>query len=296
MVLWISPWKLFRQSVLAGVIFILAFLIFALDITVLGMRGYWFGFVTSWQLDSLLGLDGLAFGILVSIMWYALMVFLLTDLMATLLIASRDLQEGTVIAFGIISIMQIPLVTLFLMYELNPTNQLWLLVACIETGFSDNCSSWLQTHKWLMIIPSSISCALHIVLLGFASHYIRTRTTTSAALLLDDELEYLKAEEKTKEAKKKRKEEKKQAKKEEKERKEQLKKPKPTYIYHSGSSSDEGNGGPNPKPGLVPAYHEMDPELSSSDLEKQPFPAEQQKELGRRRRGSMSSRSSSRRY
>ena len=44
---------------------------------------------------------GLSFGILVSIMWYATMMFLLTDLMATLLIASRDLQEGTVIAFGV---------------------------------------------------------------------------------------------------------------------------------------------------------------------------------------------------
>jgi len=58
MVLWISPWKLFRQSVLAGVIFVLAFLIFALDGIILGLRGYWYGFVTSWQLDSLLGLDG----------------------------------------------------------------------------------------------------------------------------------------------------------------------------------------------------------------------------------------------
>jgi len=321
--------------------------------------------VTSWQLDSLLGLDGerifslsllcikswptesrtsftgLAFGILVSIMWYALMVFLLTDLMATLLIASRDLQEGTVIAFGVslfspflplssqesstfaptdhLDHADTPRHTILdvrvepyeptlaprrLVRNLSLDCRIETLLTSepikqphsIETDFSDNCSSWLQTHKWLIIIPSSISCALHIILLGFASHYIRTRTTTSAALLLDDELEYLKAEEKTKEAKKKRKEDKKQAKKEEKERKEQLKKPKPTYIYHSGSSSDEGNGGPNSKPGSVPSYREMDPELSSSDLEKQPFPAEQQKELGRRRRGSMSSRRSSRGY
>jgi len=282
---------------------------------------------------------GLSFGILVSIMWYATMMFLLTDLMATLLIASRDLQEGTVIAFGVSSLFSLSSIpeessTLHSQTDhfnhANPAHYTLLdvraepdesaLATCrmvsqfsldfersllmsqavlclsIETDYSDNCSSWLKTHKYLMIIPPSISCALHIVLLGFASHYIRTRTTTSAALLLDDELEYLKAEEKTKEAKKKRKEEKKRAKKEEKERKEQLKKPKPTYIYHSGSSSDEEKNGLDQKSGSLPAYP-SDPELSS-DLEHQPYPlpTETQKEMGRRRRGSTNSRRSSRGY
>ena len=42
MVLWISPWKLFKNSVLAGTIFVLALAAFGLNASILGMRSYWY--------------------------------------------------------------------------------------------------------------------------------------------------------------------------------------------------------------------------------------------------------------
>ncbi|GAA5908680.1 uncharacterized protein JCM6883_004136 [Sporobolomyces salmoneus] len=326
MVLWISPWKLFKNEVLAGVIFILALVALLLDVTLIALRSYWYAYVTDWQLDNLLGLDGISFGILLSILWWSLQVCLLVDLLATLLIASRDLQEGTVVIYGIMSIMQIPLVLLFLMYELTPTNQLWLLVACVETKYAEDCSAWLTSHKHMMVIPSALACALHIIIVGLASYYIRHRKPTSASLLLDDELEYLKEREKSKEEKKKRKAARKEEKKKAKEEKEKNKKKRgPTYVWRSGSSSGESDVPTSEAPfcdqidkekGLDlihGAVHtdssdgeENKKNLSRSldqDLEKQDPsvfvspPRQTEKELGRRsRRGSMSSRRSSRGY
>ncbi|GAA5955552.1 hypothetical protein JCM3765_006812 [Sporobolomyces pararoseus] len=308
MVLWISPVKLFKQSVLGGVILLLALAAFSLNATIVGLRSYWSAFVTAWQLDNLLGLDGLSFGILLSILWYFTMIFLLVDLMATLLIPSRDLQEGTVIAFGIVSIMQIPLVSLFLMYELNPTNQLWLLVACVETKYAENCSSWLTSHKYMMVIPSALSCAAHIILLGFASWYIRHRAPTSAALLDDRELEYLEAKNKEKEAKKKAKAAKKEAKRKAKEEKEKNRKKRgPTYVWRTPGGSSSGSGGDSSDNAEKNLNLAKDVHTDSSDEEGEPGKHElldlekqtssalsHEKELGRRsRRGSTSSRRSS---
>ncbi|BGP13321.1 hypothetical protein JCM10213v2_001240 [Rhodosporidiobolus nylandii] len=107
--LWISPVKLFRQDALAGSIFAVAALLLGVDLAVVGMRAYAF--------------NGLSFSVLVAVFWHVTLVFLLLDLLATLLLPSRDLQEGAVIAFGIIAIMQIPLVTLYLKYELSWSNQ-----------------------------------------------------------------------------------------------------------------------------------------------------------------------------
>ncbi|GAA5846377.1 hypothetical protein JCM3766R1_001176 [Sporobolomyces carnicolor] len=292
MVLWISPWKLFKNSVLAGTIFVLALAAFGLNASILGTRSYWY----AW----------LSFGILLSIMWYFTMTCLLLDLMATLLIASRDLQEGAVVAFGIISIMQVPLVFLFLMYELSPTNQLWLLVACVETKYAENCSTWLTSHKYMMMIPSALSCALHIIILGFTSWYIRHREPTSAALLLDDELEYLDIARKRKEDKKKAKAAKKEQKRKAKEAKEKSRKKRgPTYVWRSGSSGGESDAsdpnapfrdekkrdqGSNPLSGTVHTDSEEDQVPEPVDLEKQTLPSRSSQsthtegELGRRKR------------
>ncbi|GAA5870958.1 hypothetical protein JCM16303_001644 [Sporobolomyces ruberrimus] len=303
MVLWISPWKLFKNEVFAGIVFILAFVAFALNLTIVGLRAYWFGC--------------LSFGILLSLLWYTTMVFLLLDLLATLLMPSRDLQEGTVVAFGIISIMQIPLVTLFLLYELNPTNQLWLLMACIETEYAENCSSWLVNHKYLMVIPSTFSCAVHILILGFASWYIRHRAPTSAALLLDDELVYLNEKKKKDQEKQKKKQEKRKRKEQaKKEKREKDTRPYSTYYSGSGGSSsgsegvDEGlsrsalDEKKNPDAFARSRGNVSDFGFDESDIENKgpgsgspSIQQQQEKELGRRSgRGSASSRRSSRGY
>lgn len=106
-----------------------------------------------WSLEKgIAGLDGLAFSLLVSVIWSVTIVFLLVDLVTVLLLPSRDLQEGTVIPLGaspppfffvcastaypalpllqIISIMQVPLVILYLKWELSAANSVWVQRAC----------------------------------------------------------------------------------------------------------------------------------------------------------------------
>ncbi|GAA5826866.1 hypothetical protein JCM10212_000456 [Sporobolomyces blumeae] len=125
----LNPRSLFDHSVLGATVLILSTLTFTIDFVCVVLRGWWYGYVTTFQLDDSLGLDGLSFGIVCSILWHTMTILLLVDVIAAILIPSRDLQRGAVTAFGIVSMMQVPIVALFLMYELSPTNQLWLYIA-----------------------------------------------------------------------------------------------------------------------------------------------------------------------
>lgn len=290
-------------------------------------------------------------------MWCFTMTCLLLDLMATLLIASRDLQEGAVVAFGVSASVSprdrvgpltpnfdpdhlhhasparvpVPHVRVepdesavaprsLVSSELVREAKIVALTrrnVSVETKYAENCSTWLTSHKYMMMIPSALSCALHIIILGFASWYIRHREPTSAALLLDDELEYLDIARKRKEDKKKAKAAKKEQKRKAKEAKEKSRKKRgPTYVWRSGSSGGESDAsdpnapfrdekkrdqGSNPFSGTVHTDSEEDQVPEPVDLEKQTLPSRfsqstrTEGELGRRkRRTSRPSRRSSR--
>lgn len=120
----ISPVRLYRHSFLGGVILLLALVLLCVDFAIIGMRAYAFNSASHsstrrrsrartdpvplpaalqrWSLeDGIAGLDGLAYSVLVAVIWLVTMFFLLADLVTALLLPSRDLQEGAVIAFGV---------------------------------------------------------------------------------------------------------------------------------------------------------------------------------------------------
>ncbi|GAA6018908.1 hypothetical protein JCM11491_001722 [Sporobolomyces phaffii] len=178
MVTWISPIKLAKQSIPAAVVFLLAFVAFSLNVAIVGLQSYRY--------------FRLSFGSLVSVVWYLTMTALLCDLMSTLLIPSRSLQGGTVIAFGIVTIMQCPLVALFIRYELSTTNKLALVAACVEHDHASDCSAWLTSFEHAQAVPAALACGAHVVVLACAAWYVRRRAPTTAAILPDYELEHLK--------------------------------------------------------------------------------------------------------
>ena len=189
------------------------------------------------------------------------------------------------------------------------------LFRSVETQYAESCSSWLTSHKHMMVIPSALSSAVHIILLGFAAWYIRHRAPTSAALLDDHELEYLEEKRKEKEAKKKVKAARKEAKRKAKEEKEKNRKKRgPTHVWRTPGGSSSGSDGESSehKSSLPPGKDvhtdssESDTEArkqdllldDDDDLEKQTSSAPtNQKELGTRsRRGSTNSKRSSGRH
>lgn len=119
----VSPVKLFESSFAAGTIFAFACACTLLNLAVIGMRAYAFhgkihsracllsslgschltrpnlAVLQDWS--TLVDVEGIAYSVLVSIMWHILLLFLLVDVIATLLTPSRDLQEGTVISFAV---------------------------------------------------------------------------------------------------------------------------------------------------------------------------------------------------
>ncbi|GAA5924857.1 uncharacterized protein JCM15063_005751 [Sporobolomyces koalae] len=252
MVLLISPWKLFNDSILAGVVFSLAVLTFALDVTIISLRSYSLAYVQGFKLDNAFGLS---FGIACSIVWHMLVVCLLLDLMSTLLIPSRTLQRGTVISFGIVSVFQIPLSILFLLNEMSPTNRLWLLVACIDSKYSNDCVDWLETQRLAVLVPVGLNCVLHLVVLGSSAYYVEHRAATVSQLLVVDEdarveLERIKQRKRDKaEAKKTAKDEKKAERKRQSEARRAARN-NPVYLYHSVSGSEDSDPGYK-KPGSV---------------------------------------------
>ncbi|GAA5916403.1 hypothetical protein JCM6882_001548 [Rhodosporidiobolus microsporus] len=182
--LFISPAKLFESSFLAGTIFVLAAAVLLADLTIIAMRGYAFNLVSSWTLrEDAMGLDGLSFSIMVALMWHVTLFFLVVDLLFTLLLPSRDLQDGAVISFGIISIMQIPLVTFFLKNELSWSSQVWLINACNLNEYSDDCPNWWSRVKVVSITTSVIVGALHLFLFGLAARYVHTRPATKQDMI-----------------------------------------------------------------------------------------------------------------
>ncbi|GAA5862564.1 hypothetical protein JCM8547_002106 [Rhodosporidiobolus lusitaniae] len=182
----ISPRKLFRTSFLAGSIFAVAALVLCIDLIVLGLRGYAYNLTARWRgLDEVVGLDAIGFSLLVSELWYCTLVFLLVDLCFTLLLPSRDLQDGAVISFGIVSFMQIPLVTLFLEYELSWSNQVWVINACNIADFADSCSGWWNQAKVAAISTSAIGVFLHLLLFVMCAYYVHYRPATSQNLIMN---------------------------------------------------------------------------------------------------------------
>lgn len=119
----VSPVKLFESSFAAGTIFAFACACTLLNLAVIGMRAYAFhgklpsrlcllsildscrltrpnlAVLEAWS--TLVDVEGIAYSVLVSIMWHILLLFLLVDVIATLLTPSRDLQAGTVISFAV---------------------------------------------------------------------------------------------------------------------------------------------------------------------------------------------------
>ncbi|TNY17345.1 hypothetical protein DMC30DRAFT_344142, partial [Rhodotorula diobovata] len=195
-VLCISPVRLYRHSFLGGTILLLATILLCCDFAIIGMRAYAFNTLQRWSLEEgIAGLDGLAFSLLVSVIWSVTIVFLLVDLVTVLLLPSRDLQEGTVIPFGatpltqycpllqIISIMQVPLVILYLKWELSAANSVWVQRACVAVSHSSDCTSWYSRVRLVSIASSSVASALHLVLVALCARYVHTRPATSQNLI-----------------------------------------------------------------------------------------------------------------
>ncbi|GAA6004080.1 uncharacterized protein JCM10292_005874 [Rhodotorula paludigena] len=180
----ISPFKLFRHSFVGGTILVLAVLLLGVDIAIVSLRAHYFSVVQRWmELDSIGGLDNIAYSLLVSILFTAMLIFLLLDLVATLLLPSRDLQEGAVISFGIIAIMQVPLVTLYIKQELSFLSSVWLVRACNATDYVADCVEWWAHVRVGSIASAAVSCTLHLVLIALCGYYVRTRPPTAQKLI-----------------------------------------------------------------------------------------------------------------
>ncbi|GAA5906554.1 hypothetical protein JCM8208_000478 [Rhodotorula glutinis] len=177
----ISPARLYRHSFLGGVILLLALLLLCVDFAIIGMRAYAFNTLQRWSLkNGIAGLDGLAYSLLVAVLWLVTMFFLLVDLVTALLLPSRDLQEGAVIAFGIISIMQVPIVALYLKWELSTNNMIWVQRASrspisAAVSHSTDCTAWYSRVRLVSIVSSSIAAGLHLLLVALCARYVHTR-------------------------------------------------------------------------------------------------------------------------
>ncbi|KWU41450.1 hypothetical protein RHOSPDRAFT_7835, partial [Rhodotorula sp. JG-1b] len=178
----VSPVKLFESSFAAGTIFAFASACTLLNLAVIGMRAYAFHVLQAWS--TLVDVEGIAYSVLVSIMWHILLLFLLVDVIATLLTPSRDLQEGTVISFAIVSIMQLPLVALFLKWETSPSTSRALRGACVLTAHSTSCDGWWSRVRVVTITTSSASCFLHLLLVVLALRYVHSRPETPQDFLI----------------------------------------------------------------------------------------------------------------
>ncbi|KAJ8296361.1 hypothetical protein OF846_000746 [Rhodotorula toruloides] len=203
----ISPRKLFEQSFLAGTIFAVAALTLLVDLAIIALRGYAFNLVSGWTGLSELGdgLEAIAYSCLVALVWYIVLAFLLVDVIATLLLPSRDLQEGAVISFGVsrrpsaskdekrrvdecwvaqvIAIMQIPLVALFLKWELSWLNSITLQTACWLSQHSISCEDWWTAVRVFSLTTGISGLVLHLLLLALCACYVHTRPATGAGLL-----------------------------------------------------------------------------------------------------------------
>ncbi|GAA5841676.1 hypothetical protein JCM9279_000727 [Rhodotorula babjevae] len=172
----ISPVRLYRHSFLGGVILLLALILLCVDFAIIGMRAYAVNTLQRWSFeDGIAGLDGLAYSLLTAIIWLVTMFFLLADLVTALLLPSRDLQEGAVIAFGIISIMQVPIVALYLKWELSENNSVWVQRACAAVSHSTDCPAWYARVRLVSIVSSSIATGLHLLLVALCARYVHTR-------------------------------------------------------------------------------------------------------------------------
>ncbi|GAA6000694.1 hypothetical protein JCM10207_004612 [Rhodosporidiobolus poonsookiae] len=226
-VLWISPWRLFKTDYFAASIFAVAAVAFVLQLLVIVLRGVLASVVGVWSgTDGIVGLDGLNFSLIAAALFHATLLFLLIDVILSLLLPSRDLQEGGVMAFGIVSIMQIPIVTCFLHNVV---------------AYSDDCASWWASLRLAGIGLAAASCALHLFLLILCVTYVRKRPATSQDLLADVGKARALRRKKSKKAKK-------------------SKKPRPEYTFYSSSDSDAGR--PEPKPPLYDGPPDSDLEPS----------------------------------
>ncbi|GAA5860633.1 hypothetical protein JCM1840_000324 [Sporobolomyces johnsonii] len=283
----ISPVKLYQQSFLGGTILLIALITLLLDLVVVGLRAFFF--------------NRLSFSILAAVMWYIMLLFLLLDLVATLLLPSRALQEGAVMAFSITSLMQVPIVTLYLEFELSSSMQVWLINACSATSTRVSCASWFASVRIVAISTGTITVFLHLFLCALCAYYVRTRPATAQDLIMTHRHPKRRSRRSKKASKSKK-----------------VKTPNPSATppasprpydpyLPSASASDEDQGAPPPSypPSLVSggpvppptdplleaqrqteanAVHtDSDSEAGLSDLEKQPL-STTPKSLGRGRR------------
>ncbi|POY70757.1 hypothetical protein BMF94_6167 [Rhodotorula taiwanensis] len=172
----VSPIKLFESSFAAGTIFALALVCALLDLAIVGMRSYAFHLLQDWA--RLVSVEGIAYSVMLAIMWHILLLMLLVDVFITLLSPSRDLQEGSVVSLSIVSIMQLPLTALFLKWETSPLTSRVLLGACALTAHSESCDDWWSRVRVVSITSSSAACFLHLVLIVIALRYVHIRAET----------------------------------------------------------------------------------------------------------------------
>ncbi|BGP22344.1 hypothetical protein JCM10295v2_001223 [Rhodotorula toruloides] len=176
----ISPRKLFEHSFLAGAIFAVAAFTLLVDLAIIALRGYAFNLVSGWTQLSELGdgLEAISYSCLVALVWYIVLAFLVIDVLGTLLLPSRDLQEGAVVA-----IMQIPLVALFLKWELSWFNSITLQPVRWLTQHSTSCEDWWTTIRVVSLTAAIAGLVLHLLILALCGRYVHTRPKTTADLL-----------------------------------------------------------------------------------------------------------------
>ncbi|GAA5879104.1 hypothetical protein JCM3774_005572 [Rhodotorula dairenensis] len=178
----VSPVKLFESSFAAGTIFTITCVCVLLDLAVIGMRAYAFHLLQTWS--ALVDVEGIAYSDLVALVWHILLLFLLVDVFVTLITPSRELQEGTAVSFAIVSIMQLPLVALFLKWETSPSTSRALRGACVLTAHSTVCDDWWSRVRVVTITTSAASCFFHLLLVLLALRYVSSRPTTPQDFIL----------------------------------------------------------------------------------------------------------------
>ncbi|GEM09165.1 proteophosphoglycan ppg4 [Rhodotorula toruloides] len=157
----ISPRKLFEHSFLAGAIFAVAAFTLLVDLAIIALRGYAFNLVSGWTQLSELGdgLEAISYSCLVALVWYI------------------------VLAFLVVAIMQIPLVALFLKWELSWFNSITLQPVRWLTQHSTSCEDWWTTIRVVSLTAAIAGLVLHLLILALCGRYVHTRPKTTADLL-----------------------------------------------------------------------------------------------------------------
>ncbi|ORY90901.1 hypothetical protein BCR35DRAFT_328655 [Leucosporidium creatinivorum] len=182
----LSPWALWQHSFLAGSTLIVGAAVIVLDVSCIICLSYAYGYTHSLSLDTELvqklpgsPLRGLASSILATAFWYGMQLCLTMDMCLALCTTSRELQEGSVYAYGVVSVWQIPLMAVCLSFELSNENKTWIISACELTSFRPSCTDWWNSVRAAAIAPTIIASLFHATFFLFAFIFCRTRSAKS---------------------------------------------------------------------------------------------------------------------